>query len=248
MLQLLAPWFLPALAALGVPVLLHLLHRRKRRVIRWGAMQFLLPDKKSQRRASLRVKDWLLLLLRLLCVAAVVLFFMRPQVPFGLASVQPRDVVLVLDTSLSTQQMVGQRSAWALAQEQAQATLAVLRSDDTLRILLASDSPTWLTPSALAGTVAGRQQAAELLAAIEPGLGVCRWPASLTEAVLARAPRAMMRREVVVITDGQAHGVDAENTATWAALRDAAQSPEMACRIEVITTGPTAMSPNLAVT
>ncbi len=238
MLQLLAPWFLPALSAMLVPVVLHLLHKRKRRVVSWGAMQFLRPDKKSQRRASLRLKDWMLLALRMLCVAAVVAFFMRPQVRVDLPQSKPRDVVIVLDASMSTAQIINERSAWLRMSDKAKALLETLNANDTVRVLLAADSASWLTPQALAGTAGGRQQVLEQILATEPGEGACRWPECLTEAVLARPPRPGMSREVIIFTDGQAHGVEADNTAAWTTLRDATQQSEQPCRISVVLAGP----------
>lgn len=248
MLQLLAPWFLPALSAMMVPIVLHLLHKRKRRVVAWGAMQFLRPDKKSQRRAGLRLKDWMLLALRMLCVAAIVAFFMRPQASVDLPQSKARDVILVLDTSLSTAQLIDERSAWLRMTDKARLVLEKLSANDTARVLLAAESPSWLTPQALAGTAAGCQQALEQILTTEPADGSCRWTDCLTEAVLAHSPRPGMSREVIVFTDGQAHGVDAENTAAWTSLRDASQQSETPCRITIVVTEADEPPSNSAIT
>ncbi len=72
--------FLWALPLAAVPVVIHLLHRRRRQVVRWGAMQLLLESVPHKRRIW-HINDLLLMLLRVLAVAAVVLAFARPQAP-----------------------------------------------------------------------------------------------------------------------------------------------------------------------
>ncbi|MBC7351188.1 MAG: BatA domain-containing protein, partial [Thermogutta sp.] len=63
-----APWFILGgmLAAAGV-VLIHLLHRRRFRVVHWAAMEFLLQAARRSRR-MIELRDWLLLLLRMACL------------------------------------------------------------------------------------------------------------------------------------------------------------------------------------
>ena len=51
---LLNPWMLIGLAALAVPVIIHLLNRRRYDVVDWGAMQFLQISNVTRRRIMLR--------------------------------------------------------------------------------------------------------------------------------------------------------------------------------------------------
>src|SRR5882724_9813021 len=55
-----------AIAAVALPVLIHLLSRQRFRVIEWAAMRFLLAAQKKHRR---RIDHWLLLFLRVLALA-----------------------------------------------------------------------------------------------------------------------------------------------------------------------------------
>ena len=73
----LVPAFLAGLAALAIPLLMHLRHRDKDRPFRFPSLMFLeqLPIRTSQRQ---RITDWPLLLLRALAVAALVFAFARP--------------------------------------------------------------------------------------------------------------------------------------------------------------------------
>src|SRR5258708_5622353 len=91
-----------AVCAAG-PVIIHLLNRRRYRVVQWAAMDFLRQAMKRNRRI-LRIRDLLLLILR---TAAVLLFgaalarpyFARRQEQFD--DRQPLHAVIVIDNSLS---------------------------------------------------------------------------------------------------------------------------------------------------
>lgn len=68
------------LAAVAVPVLIHLLHRRRADAIDWGAMRFLRQSLASRRRRIL-LEEMLLMALRCLLVALLVLAAARPFLP-----------------------------------------------------------------------------------------------------------------------------------------------------------------------
>ena len=76
-LGLLVPAFLAGLAALVIPIVLHLRHRDKDRPQRFPSLMFLqqLPIRIAERR---RITDLPLLLLRLLALVLLVLAFARP--------------------------------------------------------------------------------------------------------------------------------------------------------------------------
>src|SRR4051794_20604585 len=89
-------WALPLAA---IPIAIHLLHRRQQRVIRWGAMQFLLESQRRRRRIQ-RLDDLLLMALRCAAILALVLALARPLVRASWMGGDPqRDVILVLDVS-----------------------------------------------------------------------------------------------------------------------------------------------------
>ena len=63
----------------AVPPVVHLLNRRRRNVVRWGAMQFLI-EAVARRRRIWRIEDLLLMLLRTAAVLAFILALARPLV------------------------------------------------------------------------------------------------------------------------------------------------------------------------
>ena len=74
------PGLLGLLGLGAVPILIHLLHRRRYQVIRWPAMQFLLTAQVKTRQ-RLRLENLLLLLLRTLAVLLLAVSAARPFLP-----------------------------------------------------------------------------------------------------------------------------------------------------------------------
>ena len=66
-----------ALAAAAVPIVIHLLNRRKFREVPWAAMRFLLAAIRKNRR-RIRIEQWLLLAIRTLVVLLVVTAMAKP--------------------------------------------------------------------------------------------------------------------------------------------------------------------------
>src|SRR5690606_2790601 len=94
--------FLIAIPLAAAPVGVHLLRRRQRQVVRWGAMQFL-TDAVAKGRRFDRVEEWLLLALRTAAILALVLALARPLVSvFSSKPAAEAEIVLVIDDSLST--------------------------------------------------------------------------------------------------------------------------------------------------
>src|SRR5215471_19085545 len=71
------PVMLWGLAAASVPIIIHLLNRRKFREEPWAAMRFLLAAiRKNQRR--IRIEQWILLAVRTLLILLVVTAMAKP--------------------------------------------------------------------------------------------------------------------------------------------------------------------------
>src|SRR4249920_3729888 len=76
-MSFLTPFFLVGLSALAIPVLIHLIQRERKRVVEFPSLMFLrkIPYQSVRRR---RIRDWLLLAMRLAALALIVLAFARP--------------------------------------------------------------------------------------------------------------------------------------------------------------------------
>jgi hypothetical protein len=99
----LQPLLLFALPAILVPIVIHLVHLRRQRIVEWGAMMFLLQGARMSRGLQ-RLRQWLLLALRTLAVLGLVLGIARPIAGGwigGVGGARPDEVVVVLDRSPS---------------------------------------------------------------------------------------------------------------------------------------------------
>ncbi|MBK8002423.1 MAG: VWA domain-containing protein [Gemmatimonadetes bacterium] len=98
----LAPWALLALPLAGLPLLLHLLQRRDPPTVAFPAVRYLVQVTQEHNR-RLKLRHWLLLLVRTLLVLALVLAAARPSAPLAEApSHGPSALVLILDNSPSS--------------------------------------------------------------------------------------------------------------------------------------------------
>ena len=97
-----APLLLAGLAALAIPIILHLMAREVPKTIHFPTLRFISRDKlETQSRKGL--KDFLLLLLRCLVIAGLVLAFAKPFMEStpNLAEVAENQTVVLIDNSAS---------------------------------------------------------------------------------------------------------------------------------------------------
>jgi hypothetical protein len=89
----------------AVPLVIHILNRRRHKPLAWGAMRFVIAAYKRTRR-RVQFENWLLLFLRMAAVAALALAIARPFIgkesPLAPLTERRRDLVLILDCSAST--------------------------------------------------------------------------------------------------------------------------------------------------
>ncbi len=93
-------WFLPLV---GVPILIHLINVLRHKRIRWAPMEFLLLSQKRNR-TWVMLKQFLLLLLRMLAIAAVVLMLAQPRTQNSLGALlggTKTHHIVLLDDSFS---------------------------------------------------------------------------------------------------------------------------------------------------
>jgi hypothetical protein len=102
----LQPLVLMALPVAVLPVVIHLIHLYRRRQIKWAAMIFLRAAQQMNKGLS-RLRQILILALRVLAVAAIILVAGRPLAGgwLGLTGGAPDTVLILLDRSASMEQM-----------------------------------------------------------------------------------------------------------------------------------------------
>jgi hypothetical protein len=136
------PLLLYGLAAASIPIVIHLLNRRKFREVPWAAMRFLLAAIRKNRR-RIRIEQWLLLAIRTLILLLVVSAMAKPFLEaFGAVIVGQRTHrVLVLDASLSMGYKSGDSSRFDEAKALAAQLVKDSRPGDAISVILMGDPP-----------------------------------------------------------------------------------------------------------
>ena len=226
---LLAPFFLLGLAALAIPVLVHLIQREKKTVVAFPSLMFVkrIPYQSVQRR---RIQHWLLLALRLAALALIVAAFARPvfrgAVPIATAGA--KDVIILLDRSYSMG--LGQR--WARAQAAARDAVGGLAAGDRASLVLFGT-----TAEVTVESTDDLGRVREAIDRAAPGPEATRYVPALELAASALAGSNRAARGIVLVSDFQKNG--------WAAPEGLALPP--GTTLTPVTVGDAAPVPNLSV-
>jgi Aerotolerance regulator N-terminal/von Willebrand factor type A domain/CARDB len=196
----LSPLFFLGLAAIAIPVLVHLVQREKKRVVEFPSLMFVrrIPYQSVRRR---RIRHWALLCLRAAAIALIVAAFARPFFRQGAVAAAAgsgaREVVILLDRSAS----MGYGDHWTRAQEAARNVVRGLGPDDRATLVLFARN----AEENMRAT-ADRTRLEAAIGAAKVGSGATRYgPAlKLADSILSRSP--IKRREAILISDFQRSG------------------------------------------
>ncbi len=197
-LSFLYPLFLVGAAAVAIPILLHLFRRKTDAVVDFPAVRLLekAPIERHRRR---RLRELILLALRVTALALLALAFARPYIPTVSAVVPAPVSVIALDTSLS----LSAPGQFARAREMARDAVHGAPSTHTVALVTFADSATLVVPPTTdrGGIVAAIDRT-------EPSAGGTRF-----RTALARSAEAIASGEgrIVVITDLQQAGWEASD-------------------------------------
>ncbi len=216
---------LTGLAAVAIPIIIHLVNRRRYVVVDWGAMQFLQISRTTRRRIFL--EELLLLLLRMGTITVFVLALAGPIASGPLldafASSPPRDVVLILDGSgsMSLEESPGD-SLYGRAKQWIANFVGDLPAGDSVALIVAGEEPavvSELTPD-------GRQ-IEEKLASLPAPRGTGAGPQAVRAATqLLAAKGKQPQRDIIVLSDQQRQGwADDEALRGWERLRQETATP-----------------------
>lgn len=199
-MSFLAPLFFVALGTLSIPVLIHLTQRERKQIVEFPSLMFLqqIPYRSVRRR---RIRNWVLLLMRLAALALIVLAFTRPflnRPSAALASsLGPREVVILLDRSYSM--AYGDR--WERAQAAARRIVQDLGADDRATLILFGTGAELDVRSTI--------DRGRLLAGIDAATvssQATRYAPALKLAQRVLVESRLPRREAILISDFQRNG------------------------------------------
>jgi hypothetical protein len=203
-----------AVAAVALPIVIHLLNRKRYRIVAWAAMRFLLAaERKNTRR--MRLEHLLLLSIRCLIVLLLVLamasvmpwseemwFRLFPQsaVQAALGSRRTHKI-LVLDGSFSMAAKTGDASAFERARSAAGRIVQTAPSGDGFSVVLMAAPPRRIVPEP---SEDGRRVQEEISGVRLPhGNADLATTLSVVDDMLRQSPGKYDEREVYFLTDMQ---------------------------------------------
>ena len=222
-LSFLSPLFLVGAAAAAVPIAIHLFYRRAEPVIEFAAMRYLrqAPVEQSRRR---RLRELVLLALRVAALALLACAFARPYLPGTVVAADGAATVVLLDTSAS----LSAPGLFARARARAAQIVREAPSTHAVGVLAFAQAADVVAPLSY-----DRAGALAAIAQVKPGAAATRYRAALQRAGEELAGRS---GRIVVVTDLQQTG--------WDVATEGGVPDNLVVEVEAID-GPAA---NLAVT
>lgn len=233
------PLFLLGLLAAGIPIVIHLLTRKRPKRIAFSSVEFLREVNVAQLR-RFRLRELLLLALRVLAIALLALALSRPAFKGALGkggTDAASSVVLLIDRSASMGATESRTLLSERAQEKARAVLDALESVDEIQVVPFDARPEPLFPNAT--TDHGRAAAA--IGALEPRPFTTDLEAAIAQGVELLRKRPQLNKELFLISDLQVAGLSP-------ARRDSARALPPNVRFYVLPVGETQRPENLALT
>lgn len=196
----LVPLFLAGLAAVGIPIWMHLTRKQRSLVVPFPSLMFLrqIPFKEDRRRT---LRHWLLFCVRALAIVLLVAAFARPFFSGGAALAVvgsgPREVVVLLDRSYS----MGAGERWAAATEAARGEITRLGPLDRGNLIVFDQGA-----DALVRFESDPARLRAVLDTLEPGSGTTQFGPGLKLAQTILEESGHPVRELVVVSDFQRRG------------------------------------------
>jgi hypothetical protein len=203
-----------AVGAVSVPIIIHLLNRRRFKIVSWAAMRFLLAaQRKNSRR--MRLEQLILLAVRCLIVLLLVLAMasLLPQAERLWRWMFPEDIqfarlsghrthkIVIVDGSFSMATKIGDATAFERARARAEQVVNESSRGDGFSVVLMSAPPRRIVPEP---SEDGAKVAKEIQGLRLPH-GNADLPATLNtvDSLLRASPEKFEQREVYFITDLQ---------------------------------------------
>jgi hypothetical protein len=199
-MSFLAPLFLVASAAIGIPIFVHLIQRERKRVIQFPSLMFVqrIPYQSVRRR---RIRHWALLVMRCAALLMIVAAFARPFLKQEAAAAAviggTREIVVLLDHSAS----MGYGNHWDRAKDAARGAIRSLAANDKATLVLFSRNA---EESMRATTDKGRLEGAVNAAKVDADSTRFGPALKLAESILSRS--SARKREAVIVSDFQRAG------------------------------------------
>jgi aerotolerance regulator-like protein len=192
-MNFLAPLALVLATASAIPLVLHLLRRRTGEKVDFPAIRYLLRAEREHSR-QLKLRNLLLMLLRVFAVLALALAAARPIGRLAGSSHAPTSIAIVLDNSLSTSVVINGAPVLARLKDAARNAIGRANASDRLWLVTAD--------SRVVGGSASAVRSA--LDRTEPLAGAGDLRAAVARAAQLVRGGGLPSRQLAILTDGQA--------------------------------------------
>ncbi|MBT8400882.1 MAG: BatA and WFA domain-containing protein [Rhodothermia bacterium] len=195
------PLVLFGLIAAGIPLIIHLFNFRRPRKVDFSSLEFL-KELQQTTMQRVRIKQWLLLLLRTAAIACLVLAFARPtlegSIGGALGGEAESAIAVVLDNSMSMTLRDQNGSLFDQAEALALELVSMMRPGDE-----ASVHPSVGRTTVPAPVFKTRSAALDAVASIETKFGPTDLASAIEDARVQMEASGLVNREIFVISDFQ---------------------------------------------
>ena len=230
-------WWLMPLVLL--PIVIHLIHRRRHRELPWAATMFL-QQPGENRRGRARLKRWLILAARVVVVAAIVLSLLRPMLGGRLGNLagqfgNQRTVILLLDRSASMQR----KTASGVSLQ----TLLLQQVDETLQIV--QPARRVVIGSGLAEPLEMSVDATLLRSPLnDPSDSAATLPDLVSRALQYISTNELSQAELWICSDNS-HAAWQLDSPAWQAIRESVQASTADLKVEQFVVDDSALDPGM---
>ena len=137
------PSILLGLLAASIPILIHLLNFRKLEKVEFSTLSFL-KELQNSTIKKIKIKQWILLLLRVLIIIFLVIAFARPTLESvniaGATSTAKSSAVFIIDNSFSMNYVGDDGSNFSRSKKNAKEIISQMQDGDEFSFILSSDS------------------------------------------------------------------------------------------------------------
>ncbi len=221
-------------AALAIPIIIHLFHKSRFRVVKWGAMHHLETVIRINRR-RVRIEQIILLIVRASLPALLALAMARPiwKGAEKLLGEAKTSTVVVLDNSYSMQATRAGQSNFTLATDEAARIIGNLKRGSEVQVVLMGEGGSTLQDVPTYDTA----RVAQALGKLDAGFGTASLPAGLEMAAETFGKMHESARNLVVLTDFQRVSFEAREDALLGAKIDRLKKMPMAPSITFFDVG-----------
>jgi hypothetical protein len=187
-------------AALAIPILIHLFHKSRFKIVKWGAMHLLEAVLRTNRR-RIQIEQWILLAIRCAIPVFLALAMARPlwKGAQSLLGEAKTSTVVLLDNSYSMDAARAGTTSFGIARDETQRLINELRQGSEVHAILMGeggrgvlDAPTY-----------DLSRVTQALAKTTAGFGSARIPAALDLAAGVLEKMHESARQIIVLTDFQ---------------------------------------------